>query len=487
METLLGMCVQGSFMILAVFLARVILGRWFSPRILPLLWGIVLVRLFVPFSAVSPSFDRIYMDSVTHVVDADVLGQTVFSSVVPFEVLTASGHGKIVSLPDWLFVVWITGTFILLGLFAALYVKGIMRFARAPLTRDDRFLDWVRRSGTKRKLSVKESEFVHSPLTYGLIRPVIVVPLGYAYTRSWREVELALEHELTHVRSFDVLYKAALVCSVCLYWFNPLVWAMHIYANRDLEVCRDEQALKGCSRSERVQYATLLMNSCVQRVPMPAVSGFALSAVECRVASIVRNRVPGTVVAVACMLAIGAPLGSLAVASTIAPVSVGHPVMMTVDNGIYAFEVPQRWLDDVSVRAEGTTTWVYLTEYPDVWLLKFELVDEMRRDCGENHQGCALLYECEVDCGIYLQMRGINYLNLSVADAWRTAYIANPEYPGKTGEELAVALCTGDAFDAAAVHAMNADSADIMVGFDYYIETVIPTIEVHRGSLLAES
>lgn len=159
----------------------------------------------------------------------------------------------------------------------------------------------------------------------------------------WPSVELALRHELAHVRSLDVLFKVALICATCLFWFNPLVWAMYIYANRDLELCRDEQALRGCSRAQRASYASMLVDAWARHKNIPGVAGFATLAIERRVASIVRDTTSRMLIAAACMLLAFSPLGSLAVASTVIPVHADRPVALRIDNGIYSFELPSCW------------------------------------------------------------------------------------------------------------------------------------------------
>ena len=492
METLLGMCVQGSVMIAAVLLVRAALGRWVSSLACKVTWGLVLVRLLIPFAAISPWLGRVEISpvaggsvdlaSASAAAQAGILGLVLDGTGVLGDAAGAAEAGQPFG------AIWFLGALgVLLG-FIALYARGIAKLARAPFARDERLLGWAAGAGLGRTLRIRESADLSSPVTYGLVRPVVVVPRGYVDLTPWSEVEMALRHELAHVRMFDVLFKAALACVASLYWFNPLVWAMYVCANRDLELCCDERVLRRLSCKERAQYASMLVDACARRVSVPATAGFAAHAVERRVAAVLRGSVP-RVAAVAASLALAISfLGSFAVASTVAPVASalpGRPVSLKVDNGFYSFALPQCWTDHVSVRADGTTTWVYLTEYPDVWLLRFDVVDEANRYAGYNNTGCALLFEGEVAPGYYVQLRGLNYLNLSRGDLWRTAYSANPNYPGEEGEALAVALCTGYALDVETVRAMEPNPAENMEGFAHYIESVVPTVEICQGYLFA--
>ena len=110
----------------------------------------------------------------------------------------------------------------------------------------------------RRRLRLRLCAAIDAPLTYGLLRPVILLPAGFDL--SDREaLDCVLRHELAHVRRFDALFKAALAVTACLHWFNPLVWVMLALANRDLELACDEQALRAAARERRRAYARALL------------------------------------------------------------------------------------------------------------------------------------------------------------------------------------------------------------------------------------
>jgi WD40 repeat protein/beta-lactamase regulating signal transducer with metallopeptidase domain len=71
-------------------------------------------------------------------------------------------------------------------------------------------------------VEIRESLAVCSPLTLGLLRPVILLPIG---RRDWSNAqrELILGHELAHVRRRDFLAGLVAELVQCLCWFHPLV------------------------------------------------------------------------------------------------------------------------------------------------------------------------------------------------------------------------------------------------------------------------
>ena len=79
------------------------------------------------------------------------------------------------------------------------------------------------RSESPGKVRVLESASTPMPLTWGILRPVVLLPQGFA---DWPEGRLhaVLLHELIHVRRWDLLAQALAQTACCLYWFHPLAW-----------------------------------------------------------------------------------------------------------------------------------------------------------------------------------------------------------------------------------------------------------------------
>src|SRR5688500_8053306 len=110
-------------------------------------------------------------------------------------------------------------------------------------------------TGIHRSIAVRVHESIPGPMTYGIVRPVIMLPLD---ATSWSEDELcrAMIHELEHVRRGDWLsqYLARLVRA--LYWFHPLVWIAWRRLSLEAERACDDAVLR---RSEATAYANQLV------------------------------------------------------------------------------------------------------------------------------------------------------------------------------------------------------------------------------------
>ena len=107
------------------------------------------------------------------------------------------------------------------------------------------------------KAAIRRSEFVKSPLTYGVIRPVILFPSEISLNEE--EFFCIMEHEWIHIRRQDVFVKYLLCLTICIYWFHPLVWMMAVFLNRDIEFASDEEVSRTCSQHCKTAYALALI------------------------------------------------------------------------------------------------------------------------------------------------------------------------------------------------------------------------------------
>ena len=138
---------------------------------------------------------------------------------------------------------WLVGAIAVLAQFAAGHLAlARLAFAarRTPLHLPHR--DPLARGLRAHGARVRWSAGVHVPLTWGVFRPVVLVP---AAARAWPASRLraALRHELAHVARRDLLAQAlgALLCT--LFWFNPLAWYALDRLRAECEFACDDEVL----------------------------------------------------------------------------------------------------------------------------------------------------------------------------------------------------------------------------------------------------
>ena len=109
--------------------------------------------------------------------------------------------------------------------------------------------------------NVWQSDRVASPFIFGLFRPRIYVPYGLEEA----VLEQVVSHERAHMRRYDHWIKPFAFTLLAVYWYNPLLWVAYILLCRDIEVACDQRAIKGLDEDGRRQYAFALLACGVER------------------------------------------------------------------------------------------------------------------------------------------------------------------------------------------------------------------------------
>jgi len=165
-----------------------------------------------------------------------------------------------------------------------------MRF-RFSLPVEDAFVtNWMKQNVLNRTLQIRYSDRVGAPLTYGILRPVILLPADIVWDDK-NQMQHILNHELVHIKRFDVLVKLFLTVAVCIHWFNPLVWVMYVLTNRDIEISCDEKVVWELGTEKKKAYALTLIGFEERKSShMPLCNNFSKNAMEERIGAIMRTR-----------------------------------------------------------------------------------------------------------------------------------------------------------------------------------------------------
>ncbi len=369
---LLQMSFCGAVMILVVALMRVAAIDRLPKRTFLVLWGIVMLRLLVPFEV--PSEFSVYSlarrDSVKELVDVPVGEYSWFGGVwdvghtqgnVAWQVMAVDGKsgqqsvdsdngavgqnlsetGKgsdrqqlvgnvvmetgqgaaseeytIMWQPDtsragfattflsgmWSalrdnirMALWGIGALFCAVFFVVTYVRCRREFSMSLPVENEFVAQWMEMRLSQRerffhgfchKTQVRVSDRVDTPLTYGVFRPVILLPKKLEWEETG-QLEYILWHEFMHIYHCDTVMKLLAVFVCCIHWFNPLVWLMYILLNRDVELACDESVVRRKGVSEKSVYANVLINMEAERNRIrPLCSNLSLNAIEKRIRSI---------------------------------------------------------------------------------------------------------------------------------------------------------------------------------------------------------
>lgn len=185
-------------------------------------------------------------------------------------------------------VLWFIVAMITAAGFLISHLRGI-RIYKTSLPQNDPFIQqWMDSHRLRRPVQVRVCDQIDSPLTYGILWPVILLP-----KRCYNNEQLSfiLAHELAHIRRFDTLTKWFLAALVCVHWFNPMVWVMYILANRDLELSCDDYVIRLNGRQTRATYALTLVSLEEHRAHCsPLSNSFCKNAMKERITSIMKSK-----------------------------------------------------------------------------------------------------------------------------------------------------------------------------------------------------
>ena len=117
------------------------------------------------------------------------------------------------------------------------------------------------RTATRLRDNLWESEAVKSPFILGIIRPRIYLP----YRLNAESARYIIAHEQAHLKRRDHWIKPIAFVLLCIYWFNPLMWAAYILLCRDIELACDEKVIRTMDKEERQVYSITLVQHSVNR------------------------------------------------------------------------------------------------------------------------------------------------------------------------------------------------------------------------------
>ena len=292
---LVNLSISASWLILAVLVLRVVLKK--APKwVMPLLWGVVALRLVCLFSIESalsliPSAETIPSEIVTETREPVLYEQATLDIVtnptLPSAAEVPVGVSRQQAQVDFNIysVLWLAGMVALLvhALVSAGKLK--RKLATAILLRDN----------------IYESEFVDSPFVFGVVKPNIYLPMHMDEGTA----AYVIAHEHAHLARRDHWWKVLGYLVLALHWFNPLVWVAYILFCRDIELACDEKVVKGLDGAARADYSQALLSCAAPKRAVAACPlAFGEGNIKTRVKSALHYKKPAFWVAAAAVLAV---------------------------------------------------------------------------------------------------------------------------------------------------------------------------------------
>lgn len=244
-----------------------------------LLWSIIFVRLWFPIIVTLPP-------GTSAEIGLANLAQSIQKSVqIAKPVVDITREN--VWLPTLFTTIWIVVVILLLLAFFALYIFHVLYFNDAiPFKDNTQISEFIQKQKMHRNVIVFHSDKVDSPISYGVFKPRILLPSSIDLSDT-ETLQFILLHEIFHIKRFDVIWKAAINCTACIYWFNPAIWVYLFCVNRDLETSCDEYVLYRSGIQSRAQYANALVKMSQSKTNLKSgFSGFSINSLSERIVAV---------------------------------------------------------------------------------------------------------------------------------------------------------------------------------------------------------
>ena len=247
---LLNLSISASWLVLAVLVLRLVSKR--SPKWMNvLLWGIVALRLVLPFSIESALSLIPSAETVSPVAVQSAPAPTITSGVSVIDnavnpslsehfaaVPTASVNPLYVwtEIAGW---VWLIGLGAMLLYALASYLRLRRRVSVSLPIQDNIYL----------------CDAISSPFILGVVKPHIYLPSGLDEVQR----QNVLSHERAHLARRDHWWKPLGFALLAVYWFNPVLWLAYTLLCRDIELACDERVIRTMDESAVKTYSTVLL------------------------------------------------------------------------------------------------------------------------------------------------------------------------------------------------------------------------------------
>ncbi|MBQ6809668.1 MAG: M56 family metallopeptidase [Clostridia bacterium] len=251
---LVNMSISASWLIFAVLLLRVFLKKvpkWATCT----LWGIVGLRLILPFSLESvlsliPSAETISKELTaprpTVEFGFEVVDRPINEYIVShyYEGVTRN-TGHFFDTTTFLGNIWLLGVVILLVYAVVSYIRLKNKLSTAVLLRDN----------------IYQSENASSPFVLGIFSPKIYLP----FNLSEETLTHVVAHENAHLKRNDHIWKSLGFLVLAIHWFNPLVLVGFVLFCKDIEIACDERVIKNLDCESKADYTQALLSCSVSR------------------------------------------------------------------------------------------------------------------------------------------------------------------------------------------------------------------------------
>jgi beta-lactamase regulating signal transducer with metallopeptidase domain len=111
-----------------------------------------------------------------------------------------------------------------------------------------------------KKVSIITCPYVRTPVTFGFMRPIVLLPVGIAHKLGEHKLQMVILHELCHIKRKDIFKNYLWLIAKVISWFNPLVYIAYKQHIHSIELACDEMVLKNIGSDDSFDYTQSLLD-----------------------------------------------------------------------------------------------------------------------------------------------------------------------------------------------------------------------------------
>lgn len=280
MESAFTASIYGSILVLLILMIKAVLREKLDSKFHYYIWFLLILKLLVPygpesslslFNLIKPAayertFSYDYKVQNTNVnisksednKNTEELRDAVYGTGTKVHQLHQRNYYKNILAFIWIFGIAAIILFVMCGMIRVYIIK------KTSISRkDDKFNNILEECliamNIRKKVKLLYTSKISSPCVYGMMRPVIFIPLNVAESIREDEFKYTILHELAHIKRKDILINWISIILNCVYWFNPIIWYGFHRMKQDCEVSCDALALKYLKSYENIDYGNTII------------------------------------------------------------------------------------------------------------------------------------------------------------------------------------------------------------------------------------
>lgn len=255
-----SLTISGSLLTILLLLFKPLLKNYFSKTWQYYIWIIVIIRLLVPiapkFNLVGQlfSYNNKIIEDINQTLEQEFsLNKSIQKDTTPVS-LNNTIKGNL-----WIFWIIIAIVLFIHKIISYYQFLHLIKAGRIKVSNSE-ILNLYQEICTKLKIKnppvLYRNKLLSSPMLVGIFHPFIVLSQT---NLTNQELAYIFEHELIHLKRYDIFYKWLLQLVVSLHWYNPFVYLINYEVNKNCELACDEAVIKQLDKRGKQEYGDTLM------------------------------------------------------------------------------------------------------------------------------------------------------------------------------------------------------------------------------------